>query len=93
MRVKNVVLDGETAIEFPTKCLRFMVKNFSDGDILVSFVANPQADEVVKIKAGMGQVVVDNINLNSVSDYQEFAHRTIYINGTGEVEVQQLCYL
>lgn len=93
MRVRNVVIDGETAIEFPTKCLRFMVKNFSSNDILVSFVPNPQADEFIKIKRGMGQVVVDNINLNSVADYQEFAHSTIYINGSGEVEVQQLCYL
>lgn len=43
----------------------------------------------MKIASGMGQIVVENERLGGL---ETFKHDTIYVTGTGEVEVQQLCF-
>ncbi|MCQ2059786.1 MAG: hypothetical protein MJY71_08185 [Bacteroidaceae bacterium] len=73
---------------FPTKCGKWLVKNFSENDLFVSFEEDATEAESVKIAAGMGQVVVDNEYLNG----EAFKHKSIYLSGNGEVEVQQLCH-
>lgn len=89
MRVKQVELNGLTKVEFTTKSCEWLVKNFTDGDIYVSFDKDAPQDEWIKIQSGMGQVVVEN---TVVKDFINFTYKAIYVNGTGTIEVQQLCY-
>lgn len=89
MKVKRIELTGSlTPVEFPTKSGRWLVKNFSEDFVYASFKSNATEEEMVKIAPGMGQVVIENEN----KGVYEHVHREIYIKGTGEVEVQQLCY-
>ena len=92
LSIKRVTLveNVETAVTFNNVCGKYLVKNFTEGDIYVSFDANFNESEAVKIKSNYGQTVVGN------EEYQwteNFKTSTIYIKGSaGEVEVQQLCY-
>lgn len=89
MNVKRVTLDGTvTKVQFPNVCGKWLVKNFTSGDVYASFDANMTEDNAVKIASNCGQVVVDN----EFHDMDIFKHNSIYIKGTGEVEVQQICY-
>lgn len=88
MKVKRVNLSGKTTISFDTESSKWLIKNFSDGDITVSFDANAKAEESILIPSGMGQVVISN----EMAVDQFYSSDTIYITGTGTVEVQQLCY-
>lgn len=86
-QVKRVELEGSiTQVIFPNQCGRYLVKNFSDGDIYVSFEESVELNTSIKITAGMAQVCIINERNGSG---QEKAN-CIYISGTGEVEVQQL---
>lgn len=94
MNVKRITLTGTTTkIEFADKCGKWSVKNFTDNDIFVAFEVgeNNELDEStsVKIKSNFGQVVFNNERLQFSSVYEKNAS---YIKGTGEVEVQQLCF-
>ena len=89
-QVKRVTLTGEVAeIEFVKLCGKYMVKNFSSSDIYVSFDETFTEENSVKIPAGYYQVVIANEWLGGID---VFKTSSIYIQGTGEVEVQQLCY-
>lgn len=88
MNVKRVTLNGKTTISFPHKSPKWLVKNFSEADITVSFEENAAEDEVITIASQMGQVIVENEN----ATVYKYVHDTIYITGSGIVEVQQLCY-
>lgn len=90
MKIKRLTLTGETTeVSFTTFCGDWLVKNFSDNDVYVSFDENLDEDEAVKIPSGYGQKVVDNKFLGGLD---HFEHNAIYVKGTGEVEVQQLCF-
>lgn len=86
-QVQRVTLSGaEQTISFPNPCGRFLVKNFSTGDIYVSFGTPVDQATAIRIASGMGQVCL-------ISEQGGFAQpktRNIYITGTGEVEVQEL---
>ena len=90
-QIERVTLTGTDfeEIEFTHICGKYMVKNFSDGDIYVSFDEDATEDNSVKIPAGYYQVVIANEYRGGLDIYKT---KTIYIKGTGEVEVQQLCY-
>ena len=88
--VKRVVLDGTaTKVEFPTICRKWLVKNFTEGDIYVSFDETLNTDEAIKITSNCWQQI--NTNENYAWN-NECKSTCIHIQGTGEVEIQQLCF-
>ena len=89
MKIKRVTLNGtKTAITFDTKCSKWLVKNFSEDFIYAAYDQNATEAESAKIASGCGQVVIENEYLGGDAHLTD----TIYVTGTGEVEVQQLCY-
>lgn len=89
MKVQKKTINGVAKFDFGAKCAKFLVKNFTSGDITVSFSEQMPDGETATIKAGMGQIVVDNEYLGGLPPY---LHEEIYVNGNGEVEVQALCH-
>lgn len=90
LQVKRINLTGEvTGVEFARECRKYLVKNFTNSDIYVSYNSNLDETNSIKIAAGYAQVIVINENY---AWSKEVLNKTIYIKGTGEVEVQQLCY-
>lgn len=89
-QVKRVTLtSGVNSIEFKYVCGKWLVKNFSDNDVFVSFDDNFTEDNAMKIPAGYFQMCVVNEYLGGLETYKK---NIIYIKGTGEIEVQQLCF-
>lgn len=89
-QVKRVNLSGGiTKVSFDHVCGDYLVKNFSDNDVYVSFENNTADNEAIKIPAKCYQVVVIDYWLGGHECYKS---KDIYIKGTGEVEVQQLCW-
>lgn len=90
MNIKRVTLSGSvTKVEFDNLCRKWLVKNTTDSDIFVSFDENFKEDEAVKIASNFGQ----NVYVNDEPVFRDTCYtRAIYIKGTGEVEVQQICY-
>ena len=88
-QVQTVTLTTGTPTEvtFEKWSGRYLVKNFSDGDIYVSFSAD--ITNQIRIASGMGQVCI--INERNGAQGQEKAN-SIFIEGNGDVEVQQLWY-
>ena len=90
LQVKRINLTGAVkGVEFARACRKYLVKNFTNSDIYVSFESNLDETKAVKIAAGYAQAIVINENY---AWSNEVLNKTIYIKGTGEVEVQQLCY-
>ncbi|MBQ6447132.1 MAG: hypothetical protein IJJ10_06670 [Bacillus sp. (in: Bacteria)] len=86
--VKRVTLTGNwTEVTFDEKAKNYFVKNFSDGDIYVSFEENDSENTSFKISSGIGEVLA--INQTATSKPEHFTN-TIYIKGTGEVEIEQM---
>ena len=86
--VKRVTLTGDwQEITFEKKVKHYFVKNFTDGDIFVSFEENDSENTSFKIKSGLGEEVA--ISFYQV-DNPYFKSDVIYVKGTGEVEIQQL---
>ena len=80
-------LNGEwTEWDFGKPCKNFFVKNFSSGDIFVSFVNNDQESGSFKIASDYGEEV--SIVQNHLGGQGETAK--IYVKGTGEVEIEAL---
>jgi len=89
-QVKRIVLTGvEQAITFDYLCGKYLVKNFSSADIFVSFNAETPEEKSIKIPSESYQIVIVNEYLGSLEAYER---KQIYIKGTGEIEVQQLCF-
>ena len=86
--VKRVTLTGNwEAVTFTNASKTYLVKNFSDIEIYVSFEQDDEDDSSIKILPNDKEVITAtpmilqalNFNLN-----------TIYVKGTGEVEIQQI---
>lgn len=78
--LKRVTLNNEEReLVFQHKGMEYIVKNFSDSDIYVSFDVDATDEDSILIPSKMGQVCTCGTEVD-----------TIYINGNGEVEVQQL---
>lgn len=83
--VKSVVLTGQIQkIEFEKSASKYLIKNFSDGEIYVSFYGEINDDHIT-IGSKFGQECV-------INERYKTAINTVYIqgSGTGNVEVQQL---
>ena len=72
-----------TPFTFEVNSCSFFVKNFSDSDVLVSLEMGTPDNECWKIPSMMAEEVY----YNKVSGYYP---NTIYVKGTGEVEVEAL---
>ena len=82
--VRKTLTGAKEPFAFSFKRSRFIVKNFSSGPALVSFDQAAEDSGSIKIPAGMGQVCY------IVDDEGSVGVDTIYVKGTGEVEVQQI---
>lgn len=86
-RVLRETLNGEIIkITFPSASGRWLVKNFSNNDIFVSFNENVDEATSIKIASNMYQICIINERNGAGQEKRD----SIYIKGTGEVEVQQL---
>jgi len=90
-RVQRKTLDGTSQeYDFGTPCMQFLVKNLSDGDILVNFedLTNDNATASALIPKETAQVIVTNTGFPK----KEFS--SIYVKGagTGDVEVQMILW-
>lgn len=86
--VKRVTLSGDwEEIQFDQKAKNYFVKNFSNNSIYVSFEENDSEDTSFKILSGIGEQIAIN---QSYLNKPEHNTDTIYIKGTGEVEIQQM---
>ena len=85
LNVLTKTLTGEQeAFEFGSKSNRYVVKNFTESAVFVAFDPDSTStDGSVKIPAGMGQYV-------ECQGTAPFGTDTVYVTGTGDVEVQQL---
>ncbi len=86
---KTIQANDITEFKFDVKAYTFLVKNLTDGDILVCF---DEFDETtnIKIPAEKGQPITQNTNHND----SNYATDILKIKGSieGEVEVQCLEY-
>jgi len=91
LQVKRITLTDDSAfteIEFDFVCGKYMIKNFSDNDLFVSFDQDATDDDSIKIPAGYYQECIANEWLGG----EPFKTSNIYVKGSGEIEVQQLCF-
>ena len=64
----------------------YLVKNFSEADIYVAFEQGAQQSRSIRIPSKYGQVC----SCFNVEGTTGMTTTTVYVTGTGEVEVQQL---
>lgn len=84
---RKILTGGWTEFKFEHKAKRFFVKNYTSGDIYVSFVDDDSDDESFKITTGIGEEVA--ITYDILLGAENVVDK-IYVKGSGEVEVQQL---
>lgn len=86
---KTIQANSITEFKFDVNAYTFLVKNLTNGDILVCF---DEFDETtnIKIPARKGQAVTQNTNHTD----SKYATNTLKVKGSieGEVEVQCLDY-
>lgn len=89
-KVQRVQLTGGiSSLEFSDWSGQYLVKNFSGGDIYISFEPTVSENNSIRILNGFAQLCV--INERDGMAGQAKANK-VYIKGTGEVEVQQLWF-
>ncbi len=74
------------AFTFDKARSEFLVKNLGEGTIYVAFEENATEARAIKIPSKYGQIC----SCSNVEGTTGMVSSTIYITGTGEVEVQQL---
>ena len=84
---RKTLAGGWTAFTFNHNCAHFLVKNFSNGVVYVSFENNDDEAESIKIMSLMAEVVAVCFDGNN---NPAFTVPTIYVKGSGEVEVEAL---
>lgn len=88
LNIQRVTLSGsEYAFRFDNERVKYLVKNFTVGDIYVAFESGATQAESIKIPSMNGQVCCVMI---APPEPVLARTNTIYVTGTGEVEVQQL---
>ena len=87
-QIKRLNVSSQAQIKFRYQAKSYFVKNYTSGDIYVSFeeVTNSDYSECYKITSGIAEEVY--IARTGISN--KYLTDTIYIYGNGEVEVQQL---
>ena len=84
LKVIRKTLTGDSEdFTFDVLGLRFLVKNFSDEDILVNFdpITNENESSSIKVPKQFSQLVL-------IDETIPLGQNTLYVKGTGEVEVQ-----
>ena len=87
-QLKRLTVTTQAQVNFRYQAKSYFVKNFTEGDIYVSFeaITNDDYSECYKIKSGIAEEVY--IARTGISN--KYLTDTIYIYGNGEVEIQQL---
>ena len=85
IKVQTKTVSGVEAFVFSSVATSFLIKNFTDNDIFVSFEDNFTDSEAIRIGSNMGEEISSNINRSLA-----FETNTIFVKGSGSVEVQQL---
>ena len=88
LKVVRQTLAGEsTSFQFDIKGHQFLVKNLSSEDCLVNYEPINSGNEgnSIKILAGSAQLVFDR-------EWNPHDTDTLYIKGTGEIEVQVVAW-
>ena len=81
--VRKTLTGSMTPFTFDVKACSFFVMNFSDDDAYVSFEDGVQDPECYKLPSMFAATYFYN-------DYSGYYTDTIYIKGTGEIEVEPL---
>ena len=85
--IRRETLSGAAqAFTFDKNRSDYLVKNLSDADMYVAFEADAQASRSIKIPSMYAQVC----SCFNVEGTTGMTTATVYVTGTGEVEVQQL---
>lgn len=85
--IKRVNLTGNwEAVTFSNMSKSYFIKNFSEDPIYVSFQQGDTEDTSCKINSNMAE----QLDCVITSPSPKFYSDTIYIKGTGEVEIEQL---
>ena len=84
--IRQTLQGSFTAFTFDVKVRTFFVKNFTEGDIYFSFANDNEEAGAFKIASGMGEEVFINGSYSTAAHYT----KTLYVKGTGEVEVEAL---
>ena len=85
--IKRKTLSGtQQALTFDKQRSDFLVKNFSESDVFVAFETNAPEALSIKIPSMYAQVC----SCSNVEGTTCMTTDTIYVTGSGEVEVQQL---
>lgn len=82
---KNTVANATERFVLGIKGTEYLVKNFNDFDIYVSFIETTDTSKMIKIPAQSSQVCLIN---KTAGNYSEDVW--IYAGSVGEVEVQCL---
>ena len=85
--IRKTLTGNWEAFTFDVRSKSFCVKNFTDAPIFVSFVDDDEESESIKIREYMAEVCY----MTSLYDLAgSFFVNTIYVKGTGEVEVEAI---
>ena len=85
--IRRETLSGAAqAFTFDKNRSDYLVKNLSDADMYVAFEVDAQASGSIKIPSMYAQVC----SCFNVEGTTGMTTTTVYVTGTGEVEVQQL---
>ena len=98
-QVSRKTLTGDwKAFAFPYKARRFFVKNYGENPIYVSFESGTAESASFKIMAGVGEEVAISYHggygeIGAAYKVSDFYTDTVYVKGTGEVEVQEVDFV
>ena len=91
MKVKHVTLDQNvsTKVTLPAKTGEVLVKNFTEGDLLLSIEKEDFTENYVKIPAKMAEVI-NECEFKSGSQYYYFDDLYVKSMSGGEIEIRCL---
>ena len=85
--IRKILTGNWESFKFDVKSKSFCVKNFSASPVYVSFEDGDDTDNSIKIREYMAEICY----ITSLYDLAgTFFKDTIYVKGTGEVEVEAI---
>ena len=87
---KSITANTAEKFEFDVEGFEFLVKNFNEFDIYVSFKNTTDTSKMIKIPAKCAQVCIRNKPASPLSVGNSSDEVYIYATESGEVEVQCL---
>ena len=83
--IRKILTGSWAEFRFPERGKKYYVKNFTDGDIFVSFATDESEKTAFKVKSKMGE----ELQMSFANHPWPFGLvYSIWVKGTGEVEVQ-----